>query len=197
MDVIVDQRGEQVVRERNGTEIAGEMQINVFHGHYLGIAAAGGAAFHAEHRPQARLAQTNNRLLTDLVERIPETDGGCRLALARGRRAQGRDQYQLAIRFRRKAVDVVQRDLGLVMPVIFKARGGYAETRGNLANGLHGRFLGDLDIGWHKSLLLNTTIIDFNAGLRWSTARLADRAWSPRAPAATRECTRLSRNIHP
>src|SRR5262249_9172339 len=40
IDVIVDQRGEQVVRGADSMEIAGEMQINVLHRHDLGIAAA-------------------------------------------------------------------------------------------------------------------------------------------------------------
>ena len=59
VDVVVDQRCEQVVRERDRVEVAGEMQVDVFHRHHLRIAAACRAAFHAEHRAERRLAQAD------------------------------------------------------------------------------------------------------------------------------------------
>ena len=52
VDVVVHQRGQQVVRQRNGVEVAGEVQVDVFHGHHLGITAAGRATFHAKHRAE-------------------------------------------------------------------------------------------------------------------------------------------------
>jgi hypothetical protein len=48
VDVVVDQRRQQVVRRPDGMEVAGEMEVDVLHRHDLGIAAAGRAAFHAE-----------------------------------------------------------------------------------------------------------------------------------------------------
>ena len=70
VDVIVEHRGEQVVRGADGMEIAGEMKVDVLHRHHLGIAAAGGAALHAEARPERRLARAADRLLADPVEPI-------------------------------------------------------------------------------------------------------------------------------
>ena len=58
----------QVVGGADGVKIAGEMQIDFFHGHHLPIAAARRAAFHAETRPQTRFAQTNYRTLADSVQ---------------------------------------------------------------------------------------------------------------------------------
>ena len=52
VDVVVHQRGQQVVGQRNGVEITREVQVDVLHRHHLGITAAGRAAFHAKHRPQ-------------------------------------------------------------------------------------------------------------------------------------------------
>ena len=78
---------EQVVGERDGVEVAGEMEVDVLHRHDLRVAAAGRAALHAEHRPERRLAQADHRLLADLVERVAEADRGRGLALARRRRA--------------------------------------------------------------------------------------------------------------
>ena len=48
IDVIVDQRGEQVVGGADGVEVAGEMEVDVLHRHDLGVAAAGRAALDAE-----------------------------------------------------------------------------------------------------------------------------------------------------
>ena len=86
VDMVVDQRRKQVVRERDRVEVAGEVQVDVFHRHDLRVTAACRAAFHPEHRPQRRLAQADHRLLADPVQRIAKSDGGGRLAFARGRR---------------------------------------------------------------------------------------------------------------
>ena len=48
IDVIVEQRGEKIVRRRDGVEVAGEVKVDVLHRHDLGIAAAGGATLDAE-----------------------------------------------------------------------------------------------------------------------------------------------------
>ena len=56
IDVIVDQRCEQVVGSADGMEIAGEMQVDVFHRHDLRVAPAGGAALDAEAGPERGLA---------------------------------------------------------------------------------------------------------------------------------------------
>ena len=86
IDVIVDQRREQIVGGADGMEIAGEMEVDVLHGHDLGIAAAGSAALHAEAGAEARLAHADERLLADVIERIAKADGGGGLAFAgRGR----------------------------------------------------------------------------------------------------------------
>ena len=149
IDVIVEQRGQQVVGEPDGAEVAGEVQIDVFHRHDLREAAAGRAALHAEHRPQARLAQADDRLLADLIERIAESDRGRGLAFAGGRRAQRRHQNQLAVGFVLQAVDEVEADLGLVMAVGFNACCRDAEAGGDLGDRLQGCALGDLDVGTH------------------------------------------------
>ncbi len=57
LQVIVQHRGQQRVRRRDRVEIAREVQVDVFHGHDLRVAATGRAALDAEHRAQAGLAQ--------------------------------------------------------------------------------------------------------------------------------------------
>ena len=44
---------EQIVRRADGVEVAGEVQVDVLHRHDLGVAAAGGAALHAERTGRA------------------------------------------------------------------------------------------------------------------------------------------------
>ena len=98
IDVVVEHRGEQVVRRGDGVKVAGEVEVDVLHRHDLGIAAAGGAAFHAERRPERGLADAQHRLLADIIKRIGQADGRGRLALARRRRIDRADQDQLAVR---------------------------------------------------------------------------------------------------
>src|SRR3546814_14745532 len=96
-DVVVDQGRQQVVRRGDGVEVAGEVEVDVLHRHHLGVAAAGGAALHAEAGPERGLAQAHHRLLADPVEAVAEADGGRRLALAGRRRRDRRHQDELAV----------------------------------------------------------------------------------------------------
>src|SRR3546814_18997385 len=63
VDVVVDQGRQQGVRRGDGVEVAGEVEVDVLHRHHLGVAAAGGAALHAEAGPERGLAQAHPRLL--------------------------------------------------------------------------------------------------------------------------------------
>ena len=110
--VIVDHRGEQVVRRCDGVEVAGEVQVDLLHGRDLGAAPAGRAALDPEARPERRLAQADDRLPADTVERVAEADGGGRLALAGGSRADCADKDELAVRAVLKAAEKIVLELG-------------------------------------------------------------------------------------
>ncbi len=97
MNVVVDQRGEQVVGQCDRTEVASEMQVDVLHRNYLCVATAGGAALHAEYRSERRLAQADDGVLADAVEPVGEAHGRRRLAFAGRCRADRGDQNQLAV----------------------------------------------------------------------------------------------------
>ena len=120
IDVVVDQRREQIVRRCDGMEIAGEMEVDVLHRHDLGIAAAGGAALHAERRAERGLAQAQHRLLADVVERVGQSDRRGGLAFAGRRRRDGGDEDELAVGFALQRFDVVHRHLGLVVAIGFE-----------------------------------------------------------------------------
>ena len=152
VDVVVQQCRQQVVGERDGVEVAGEVEVDVLHGHHLRHAAAGSATLHAEHGAEARLAQADDGLLADLVQCVTEADGGRRLAFAGGRGADGRDEDELAVRARGQAVDILQRDLRLVLAVLVQRVARDTEPRGDVGDRVHGGSLSNLDIGTHVSL---------------------------------------------
>ena len=97
MDMIVHRGRKKIVRKRDRVEVAGEVQIDVFHRHDLRITTTRRSAFHAEYRAERRFAQADDCLLADSVERIAESDRGRRLAFARWRRADRGDEYQLSV----------------------------------------------------------------------------------------------------
>ncbi len=52
IDVVVQHSCQQVVCSSNGMEVASKMEVDVFHGHNLGITASRSASLHPEHRSQ-------------------------------------------------------------------------------------------------------------------------------------------------
>ena len=97
VDVVVDHRREQVVRERDRGEVAGEVEVDVLHRYDLRMTATGGSALHTEHRTERRFAQADHGALADAVERIAEADRGRGLALARRRRRDRRHEHEFAV----------------------------------------------------------------------------------------------------
>ena len=81
------------------------------------------------------------------VQRVAEAHGGGGLALARGGRADGGHQDELAVFLLGQAVDVFERHLGLVMTIRHEMLFGDAQLLGNLGDALHLRGLRDFDIG--------------------------------------------------
>ena len=76
----------------NGVEIAGKMQVDVFHGHHLGIAAAGRAAFDTETGTQRWLAQGNDNFFPDFLQPLGQTY--CRGRFPFPGRSRGNSCYQ-------------------------------------------------------------------------------------------------------
>ena len=155
IDVVVDQRREQIVGGADRMEVAGEVEVDVLHRHDLRVAAAGRAALHPEAGAKRRLADADDRLLADVVQRIAKADRGRGLALARRRWGDGGDEDQLAVGPVGEPGDIVERDFGLVMPVGHQVFGGYAElVLGDFDDRPHLRGLADLDIGFRLLVLI-------------------------------------------
>src|SRR5439155_12675110 len=96
------------------------------------------------------LAQANDRLLADVVERVAQAHRGGGLALARGRGRHRRHQDKLAVLLPLEGVEVFERHLRLVMAVGLEVLLGDAELFArNPGDALQLRRLGDFDVGGH------------------------------------------------
>ncbi|CAI8364714.1 MAG: Uncharacterised protein [Rhodospirillaceae bacterium] len=78
-------------------EVTGEVQVHVFHGHNLCVAAARSPALHAEAGAQRGFTDTDHSVLADGVQAVTQTDGGGGLAFARRGRVDRRDEDQFAV----------------------------------------------------------------------------------------------------
>ena len=147
VDVVVDHRGEEIVRRGDGVEVAGEVEVHLLHRHDLRIAAAGRAAFDAEAGPERGLADADRRLPADAVEPVAEPDGGRGLALAGRRRVHRGDEDQPARRTIAKRADEAGRDLGLVVAIGNDVGLADAELCRDLSDRALGRGACDGDVG--------------------------------------------------
>ena len=148
VDVVVDERRQEIVGECDRGEVTREVQVDVLHWNDLRMAAAGRASLHAEDGPEGRLAQTDDRFLADAVERIAQADRGRGLAFTCGRRGDRRHEDQLAVGPVLQRADIAQRDLGLEPAVRLEVLLGDAEPLFRESeNRLHFGSLRNLDIG--------------------------------------------------
>ncbi len=155
IDMVVDHRREQIVGGADGVEVAGEVQVDVFHRHDLRVAAAGRAALDAEARAEARLADADDGFLADVVQRIAQAHRGGGLALAGRGRGDGGDEDQLAVGAAGERGDIVERDLRLVVAVRDKVLGRNVQLVGrHFEDRPHHSGLADLDVGFRVLVLV-------------------------------------------
>ncbi len=150
MNVVVDQRAEQVVRRRNGVNVAGKVQVDVLHRDDLCIPATGGAALNAENRAERRLPQRQHGLPAGRRQCVRQTDGRRRFAFPRRRRIDRRHQDQLAVR---PVFQPRKRRLGkfrFIFSIRFKFVFQESGRRGNLRNRRHNCLSGDGKIALHE-----------------------------------------------
>ena len=152
LDVVVDDGREQVVRRRDGVEVAREVQVDVLHRYDLRVAASGSTALEAKARAERRLTQCDGDLPSLAREGVREADARRRLALARRRRVDGRDEDELAVRTILHALPRLRRDLCLVFAVELELIVCDAELGRNFPDGAHRCFLCDFNIGFHRYL---------------------------------------------
>ena len=146
LDVVVQHGGAEVVGRPDGVEVPGKVEVDVLHGHHLGIAAPGGAALYAEDGAQRGFPQGNQRILPQAAEGVGEPDGGGGLALSGGGGVDGGDQDQLTLA-PRALLEEAGVYLGLVIAVELQVLGIDAGGGGDLRDRAHLAGLGDLDVG--------------------------------------------------
>ena len=108
LQVVVEYGCGEVVCQRDGVEVTGEVQVDVFHRQHLCVSAAGSTAFHAEDGAQGGFAQGKHGwvfaswdvpvfLLCQLVDAVGQADArGC-FAFAGWGGAHGGDEDELAV----------------------------------------------------------------------------------------------------
>ena len=94
MQVIVEERREQVVGRRDGVEVAGEVQVDIVRREKQGAATTRGAPLEPERRTEGRLAKHRTGPDANMGESLGKADARCGLALAGGGRRHRRDEHQ-------------------------------------------------------------------------------------------------------
>ena len=96
--MVVQQSCKKIVRGCDCVEISRKMQIQVLHGNHLRITASCRSALDAEARAERGLTKRNDCLLSELSERLSQTDAGSRLSFTGRCRVDRRDEDQPAVR---------------------------------------------------------------------------------------------------
>ena len=152
LDAVVNHGCQQVVGGPNGVQVPGKVEVDVLHGHHLGITAAGRAALDAKHRPQRGFTEAEHGLFAQGVHGVGQAHAGGGLALTSRRGADGRHQDHLALLG--GLMDEAVVDLGLIAAIRDDIFVRQPQRGGNFGNGLHFGFLCDLDIRLHQRFLL-------------------------------------------
>ena len=145
--MVVKHGCEQVVGCADGVQVAGEMEVDVFHWYNLRIPAAGCAALNAEDWAEGRFAQRDHGLFTEAIERVGNADGRGGLSFAGWRWVDGSNENDFRIwTIFEHVVVVAEIDLGFVLAVVFDVFIRNVELCGDVVDRLHGRFLCNFNI---------------------------------------------------
>ena len=161
----VDRGRAEIVRDRNGVNVAREMKVEIFHGDKLRVAAARRAAFHAENRSEARFAQAKHGAFADVIQALIEADRGHGFAFPQRSRSAGRHVDELRVRLVLEALEnLVEVDLRLVVAVLFDffhLQPGFIRDFPDVN---HRVILGDIDIrgdtSWFKLLHKDSCLVE-------------------------------------
>ena len=142
VDVVIDEGGEEVVGGADGVEVAGEMQVDVFHRQYLRVAAASCTALDAEDGAERGFAHGDDGFFAETVQGVGKADGDRGFAFACRCRVDGGDEDKFA-----RLVARARADFGFVFAVVFEFVGADADFGGDGVNGLHGGLAGNVGVG--------------------------------------------------
>ena len=151
INVVIDQRRQQVVGRRDGVEVAGEVQVDLFHRDHLRQATAGRASLDAEAWPERRLTHGDRRFLADLAQGVGQADRRCGLAFARRGRVDRGDEDQFALTpALAGAFDELRVDLRDRLAIGDQRVGGDADALGDGGDRFRCLRARDFDVGEHR-----------------------------------------------
>ncbi len=152
VEVVVDHRRQEVVGLGDAVHVAGEVEVDVLRGDYLGVAAAGRAALHAEVGAKGGFADGQGGLLAEAGEGVGQSDGDGGLALAAPGGGDGGDENKASIGLRRFLLKDGERELGDVLAVEVDDVGIESQLLGDLGYRPLFYALFDFQVGLHVYL---------------------------------------------
>src|SRR5271154_4919339 len=126
------------------------MEVDLVHRHDLRVASARRASLQAETGTERGLAQADDRLVADAVERVAETDRCRRLALARRRRADRGHKNELAVGSVPETAKKIILELGDEAAERKQGGFGRADLGGDLRDRAQPRSVCDFDVSPHE-----------------------------------------------
>jgi len=150
--VRIQDRGDQVVRGADRMDISREMEVDLFHRKDLGVTASRRPAFRPEHGSEGRLADRDDRLRADPVQRLAQADRRQGLAFPVAGRCGARHEDELALAGLAGAVHCGEADLCDVVALSDEVLPREAKVRGDIDDRSHRRALSNLDVGDHGGL---------------------------------------------
>ena len=126
------------------------MQVQILHGNYLSVSAAGSTAFNTEAGAQGRLSECNDCLFPKLTECLSKSHAGSSLSLSRRRRIDCRDKNQLTVFFLLQTLQILVRKLCLIFTVKFQVIRRNSYPLRNFSDRFHFRFLCNFNICLHS-----------------------------------------------
>jgi hypothetical protein len=125
------------------------MEIDVLHRQQLRVAAARRASLDAEHRSETRLAHAEHRVLSELPQRLRQSDRDGALAFTRWRRIDRCHEDETSLHGTPRDLEW---DLRLVLAVQVEVIDAKPDLSGDVGDVTELRGLRDLDIGWNRDL---------------------------------------------
>ena len=155
LDMVVHHGSQQVVCCCDGMEVTCKMQVDVFHRHYLCIAAASCTAFDTHAGAKRGFSQACQGVFAHLLKGLCQTDGNCCFAFPCGCRVHSCYQNQFRVGSIFDLIIIFIANFGFLLAITFHIFFGDASFRRNGGNGFHGAFLCNLQICFHLQKLLS------------------------------------------
>ena len=159
-ETCIDRCRHKIMGNANGVNIAGEMQIEIFHRNDLAVAAARCAAFDVKSRTHAGLADAGHHAFSKMCSQALNEPKCCsRLSLTQRSRRDCGDIDIFALRPGFQILENVQVNLGFILSVKIEIIFGQSNFLRNGQNRLQFCLLSDIDIGGNRSSWLHKILL--------------------------------------